>query len=75
MTLVSLKQIALDFETDLLDGVRSGVDETGLTKIRDEAFERLRAVKEGPSAPPLETIFDAAFEMGAKLNMALETIK
>ncbi|MDI3564938.1 hypothetical protein [Bradyrhizobium sp. Arg816] len=70
-----LKSIVLDFETELLNGVRSGADEAALKKIRDEAFDRLRAVKEGPSPPCLETIFDVAGEIGIKLNMALEAIR
>ena len=48
----TLKQIVLDFEAALLDGVRTGVDEAGLTKIRDEAFDRLRAVKRRPDLTP-----------------------
>lgn len=70
-----LQSIVLDFEAALLSGVRSGADEAGLTQIRDQAFDRLREVKEGPTAPPLETIFDVAGEIGRKLDMALETIK
>lgn len=71
----ALKTIVLDFESALLKGVRSGADEAGLTKVRDEAFDRLRVVKEAPGAPPLESIFDVAFEIGRKLDMALETVK
>ncbi|PDT66390.1 hypothetical protein CO683_27000 [Bradyrhizobium ottawaense] len=65
----------LDFEAALLNGVRTGADETGLTKIRDQAFDRLLEVKDGPGAPPLETIFDSAAEIGLKLSMALETVR
>lgn len=75
MTPGNLNQIILDFESALLKGVRRGADEAGLTKIRDEAFDRLRVLKEGPEAPPLESIYDVAFEIGTKLNMALETIR
>lgn len=71
----ALKTIVLDFESALLNAVRGGADEAGLTKVRDEAFDRLREVKDGQEAPPLETIYDVAFEIGTKLNMALETIK
>ncbi|RXH23308.1 hypothetical protein XH99_31850 [Bradyrhizobium nanningense] len=74
MSNIELTQIVLDFESALLNGVRSGADEVGLTKIRDEAFDRVLAV-EGPSPPPLETIFDVAGEMGRKLSMALKAIK
>ncbi|MFK4522198.1 hypothetical protein ABIF90_000179 [Bradyrhizobium japonicum] len=70
-----LSKIVLDFETELLSGVRSGADEAALACIRDRAFDRLREVKEGPSPPSLEAIFDVAGEIGIKLNMALETIK
>ncbi|QOZ09272.1 hypothetical protein [Bradyrhizobium sp. CCBAU 51765] len=71
----NLKQIVLDFETALLDGVRSGADEAGLTKVRDFAFDRLREVKDGPSPPPLETIYDFAAEITFKLHMALKAIR
>lgn len=70
-----LKRVVLDFEAALLDGIRTGDDEAGLTKLRDQAFDRLREVKQGPSAPPLESIFDVAGEIGRKLDMALETIR
>lgn len=71
----ALQAIVLDFEAALLSGVRSGADDAALAKIRDQAFDRLRAVKEGPSPPPLESIFDIAGEIGRKLDMALETIR
>ncbi|MEY9191874.1 hypothetical protein [Bradyrhizobium ottawaense] len=71
----TLNQIVIDFEAALLNGVRTGADEAELTKIRDQAFDRLRVVKEGPGAPPLETIFDSAAEIGLKLSMALETVR
>ncbi|GMO21771.1 hypothetical protein [Bradyrhizobium ottawaense] len=73
--MTTLQQIVLDFEAALLNGVRTGADEAGLTTIRDQAFDRLLEVKEGPGAPPLETIFDVAAEIGLKLSMALETIR
>lgn len=69
-----LKQIALDFDAELLNGVRSGADEATLASIRDRAFDRLRAVKEGPSPPSLESIFDVAGEIGIKIDMALKVI-
>lgn len=75
MSNIELTQIVLDFESALLDGVRSGADEAALTKIRDEAFDRVLAVKESASPPPLETIFDVAGEMGRKLSMALKAIE
>ncbi|MEY9184888.1 hypothetical protein [Bradyrhizobium sp. USDA 313] len=71
----AIRQIVLDFESALLNAVRSGADEAGLAKIRDAAFDRLREVKDGPSPPPLESIYDVAFEIDRKLDMALETIK
>lgn len=70
----NLKTIALDFEAELLRGVRSGAGEAELASIRDCAFGRLRAVKEGPSPPCLETIFDVAVEIGLKLDMAMKAI-
>ncbi|QOZ69194.1 hypothetical protein [Bradyrhizobium arachidis] len=71
----ALKQIVQEFETALLAGVRSGADEAGLKSIRDQAFDRLREVKEGSASPCLETIFDVAGEIGAKLDMALKVIE
>ncbi|MBR0735766.1 hypothetical protein JQ581_02405 [Bradyrhizobium liaoningense] len=38
----ALREIVANFESALLDGVRTGADEAGLTKIRDAAFDRLR---------------------------------
>ncbi|SCB37621.1 hypothetical protein GA0061098_1007153 [Bradyrhizobium shewense] len=73
--IAALKQIVTDFDVALLSGVRSGADEVELAKIRDQAFDRLRAVKESPAAPALETIFDVAGEIGLKLDMALKVIK
>ncbi|WP_441232658.1 hypothetical protein [Bradyrhizobium sp. 1200_D9_N1_1] len=70
----ALKEIVLDVETELLTGIRSGADEAALAGIRDRAFDRLRAVKEGPSPPCLETIFDVAGEIGLKLDMALKVV-
>lgn len=70
-----LRQIALDFESALLAGVRSGAGEADLNNLRDQAFDRLLAVKEGPTPPCLESFFDVAGEIGLKLNMALETIR
>ncbi|WP_314960958.1 hypothetical protein [Bradyrhizobium cosmicum] len=70
-----LQTIVLEFETALLNGVRTGADEACLAKIRDRAFDRLREVKQGPAAPPLEAIFDVAGEIGRRLDMALETIR
>ncbi|WP_375762620.1 hypothetical protein ACE10W_16680 [Bradyrhizobium sp. B025] len=70
-----LKKLVLDFEAELLIGIRSDADEAELAGIRDRAFDRLRAVKEGPSPPCLETIFDVAGEIGLKLDMALKVIK
>lgn len=69
-----LKAIVLDFEADLLASVQAGSDASALGEIRDRAFDRLRDVKEGPSPPPLETIFDVAGEIGIKLDMALKVI-
>ncbi|MCP3409226.1 hypothetical protein [Bradyrhizobium sp. CCGB01] len=71
----ALKTITLEFEAELLSGVRSGADEAELAKIRDRAFDRLREVKEGPSPPCLDSIFDVAGEIGRKLDMALETTR
>ncbi|UFW82844.1 hypothetical protein BjapCC829_22915 [Bradyrhizobium barranii] len=71
----ALKKIVLDFESALLSGIRSGANEARLTKLRDRAFDQLREVKESPSPPCLETIFDVAGEIGLKLDMALKVIK
>ncbi|WP_454647798.1 hypothetical protein [Bradyrhizobium liaoningense] len=71
----AIRQIVLDFESALLNGVRSGADEAGLSKVRDAAFDRLREVKEGPSPPPLDTVYDFAAEITFKLHMALKTIR
>ncbi|MBB4391826.1 hypothetical protein [Bradyrhizobium sp. ERR14] len=70
MTTSNLKTIVLDFGAALLNGVRSGADEAGLAKMRDQAFDRLREFKEGPAAPALEEIFDVSCEIGRKLDMA-----
>lgn len=70
-----LKTIVLEFEADLLRGVRGGADEGDLTKIRDHAFDRLLEVKGGKSPPPLETFFDVAGEICLKLDMALKVIE
>ncbi|QIO34643.1 hypothetical protein [Bradyrhizobium sp. 1(2017)] len=72
--MTELKQIVTDFETELLNGVRSGADEAALKAVRDQAFDRLRAAKEGPSPPCLESVFDVAGEIGLKLDMALKVI-
>ncbi len=69
-----LKTIAADFETALLNGVRSGADEAALKALRDRAFDRLREVKKGPSPPCLEAIFDVAGEIGSKLYSAIKMI-
>lgn len=69
-----ITKIVLDFESELLNGVRSGADEAALAAVRDRAFDRLREVKEGASPPPLETIFDVAGEIGIKLDMAMKVI-
>lgn len=69
-----LTKIVLDFESELLSGIRSGADEAELAGIRDRAFDRLRGVKEGPSPPSLEAIFTAAIEIDTKLNMASKVI-
>lgn len=70
-----LKKIVLEFEAALLDGVRTGANEAALKAVRDQAFERLLEIKEGPSAPSLETFFDVAGEIGLKLDMALKVIQ
>ncbi|MCK1619556.1 hypothetical protein IVA96_23865 [Bradyrhizobium sp. 159] len=70
-----LKTIVLDFEAAVLNGVRSGADEAELKKVREGAFDRLRQVKEGPSPPSLESIFDVAGEIGIKFDIATRAIR
>lgn len=70
MTLVSLKQIALDFETDLIASVKCGAGELKLESHLDRAVDRLRKLREGADSELLEAIFDAFFEMKTKLDMA-----
>lgn len=68
----ALKKIVLEFESDLLRGVRSGADESGLEKIFDRACDRLRTID---SKARDEAYFSAAVEIQTKLKMALETIR
>ncbi|MBH5369911.1 hypothetical protein [Bradyrhizobium glycinis] len=67
----ALKTIVLKFEAALLDGVRSGADESDLEQIFDLACERLR---EFNSEARDEAYFSAAIEVHTKFKMALETI-
>lgn len=74
MTSGNLKQIILDFETDLIESVKCGAGELKLESHLDRAADRLRKLKEGADSELLESIFDAFFEMKVKLDMAMKVI-
>lgn len=71
-----LKQISADFETALLNGVRTGADEAALTRVSDRTVEQLLLVKEAMQAQgQLDEFFTVAIEVKTKLDMAIETIR
>ncbi|TFV70485.1 hypothetical protein E4K64_30330 [Bradyrhizobium frederickii] len=69
------KRILLDFEAAVLRAVAAGGDVSDIERARDEAFDRLRELKETMRAEgQLDAFFSAAAEIITKVDMAKKTI-